>query len=115
MNLLKVAVVGGGNGSYTMAGDFALAGHSVRMCPGSRDKHPELFHKGTIFLEGLGRTGEAGIELVSDDPAEVIHGAHVVLCTDPAHTQRQRSSSLAPHLENGQLVFLSPGVRITKL
>ena len=30
MAALRVAVVGGGNGSYTMAGDLALAGHEVR-------------------------------------------------------------------------------------
>lgn len=52
MSGLKVAVVGGGNGSYTMAGDFALAGHRVRMWPGAREKHAELYRKETIFLEG---------------------------------------------------------------
>jgi hypothetical protein len=40
-----------------MAGDFVLAGHRVRMWPGARRKHTELFRSGTIFLEGLGRTG----------------------------------------------------------
>jgi len=106
---LNIAVVGGGNGSYTMAGEFALAGHRVRMWPGSRQKHAELYHKGTILLEGLGKTGEARLELVSDDPGEVVGGAEVILCSDPAHSQAKRSSILAPHLENGQVIFLSPG------
>ncbi|UCD80286.1 MAG: NAD/NADP octopine/nopaline dehydrogenase family protein [Desulfobacterales bacterium] len=106
---MKIAVVGGGNGSYTMAGDCALAGHSVRMWPGVKQKHAELYRQGTILLEGLGRTGEARLELVSDDPAEVVKGAEVILCTDPAYTQAKRASVLAAHLENGQVVFLSPG------
>jgi len=106
---MNLAVVGGGNGSYTMAGDFALAGHRVRMWPGSRDKHAELYRRGTIRLEGLGRTGEARLELVSDDPAAVVRGAEVIFCTDPAHTQAARALTLAPHLENGQVLFLSPG------
>jgi opine dehydrogenase len=106
---MNIAVVGGGNGSYTMAGDFALAGHGVRMWPGARQKHAELYRQGTILLEGLGRTGEARLELVSDDPGKVVRGAEVILCTDPAHTQTRRASAIARHLENGQVVFLSPG------
>jgi opine dehydrogenase len=109
VSALELAVVGGGNGSYTMAGDFALAGHKVRMWPGSRDTHAELYRKQTILLEGMGRTGEARLECVSDDPGQVVQGADVVVCTDPAHSQIQRASTLAPHLENGQVVFLSPG------
>ncbi|MEE8325989.1 MAG: NAD/NADP octopine/nopaline dehydrogenase family protein, partial [candidate division NC10 bacterium] len=58
---------------------------------------------------GLGRTGEARLELVSDDPGKIVRGADVVLCTDPAPSQIQRASLLAPHLDNGQVVFLSPG------
>ncbi|UCF93613.1 MAG: NAD/NADP octopine/nopaline dehydrogenase family protein [Desulfobacterales bacterium] len=109
MARLNVAVVGGGNGSYTLAGDCALAGHRVRMCPGSATKHAALYREGTIFLEGMGRTGEARLELVSDDPRAVVPGAEVVVCTDPAHTQAQRAALLAPHLEDGQTLFLSPG------
>jgi len=104
-----VAVVGGGNGSYTMAGDFALAGHRVRMWPGTKDKHGELYRQGTIILEGMGRTGEARLELVSENPAEVISEADVILCTDPANSQAQRAAVLAPHLQNGQVIFMSPG------
>ena len=109
MSNLTIAVIGGGSGSYTMAGDFVLAGHRVRMWPGTRQKHAELFRRGTIFLEGLGRTGEARLELVSDDPGEVVKGADVIMCTDPAPSQAKRASMLAPHLENGQVAFLSPG------
>jgi len=99
---MNLAVVGGGNGSYTMAGDFALAGHRVRIWPGSRDKHAELYRRGTIRLEGLGRNGEARLDMVSDDPAAVVRGAEVIFCTDPAHTQVARALTLAPHLESGQ-------------
>jgi len=106
---LKVAVVGGGNGSYTMAGDFALAGHRVRMWPGSREKHDELYRQETIFLEGMGRTGEARLELVSENLSEVVPEADVIVCTDPANSQAQRAAALAPYLQNGQVVFMSPG------
>lgn len=109
MSVLNLAVVGGGNGSYTMAGDFALAGHRVRMWPGAKQKHAELYRSGKVFLEGMGRTGEARLELVSDDLNAVIRGADVICCTDPAPSQAKRAEALAPLLESGQVLFLSPG------
>ncbi len=109
MAVLNIAVVGGGNGSYTMASDLALAGHRVRMWPGSREKHAELYQKGTIFLEGMGRSGSARLELVSDDLKKVVQQADVIMCTDPAPSQTQRASILAPYLKDGQTMFLSPG------
>jgi opine dehydrogenase len=30
--MMRIAVLGGGNGSFAAAGDFALAGHDVRLC-----------------------------------------------------------------------------------
>ncbi len=109
MDVLNLAVVGCGNGSYTMAGDFALAGHRVRMWPGARQKHAELYRSGKIIVAGMGRTGDARLELVSDDLSAVVRGADVILCTDPAPSQINRASALAPVLENGQVLFLSPG------
>ena len=109
MSVLELAVVGGGNGSYTMAGDFALAGHRVRMWPGARQKHAELYRSAKVMLEGMGRTGEARLELVSADLPAVVRGADVIFCSDPAPSQVKRASALAPLLENGQVLFLSPG------
>ena len=109
MSGLNLAVVGGGNGSYTMAGDFALAGHRVRMWPGARQKHAELYRSAKVMLEGMGRTGEARLELVSADLPAVVRGADVIFCSDPAPSQVKRASALAPLLETGQVLFLSPG------
>jgi opine dehydrogenase len=106
---LVAAVVGSGNGSYTIAGDLALAGHAVRMSPGPRDRHPELYETRTIELTGLGRVGLAHLERVSEDLAEVVPGAQLIFSSDPAFTQVARARAMAPHLEDGQVVFLSPG------
>lgn len=109
MQPMEVAVVGGGNGAYAMAADFALAGHRVRMWPGSAEKHAALYREGRILLEGLGPTGEARLERVSEDIAAVVSGAEVILCTDPAPSQPHRAALLCDHLAPGQVVFLSPG------
>lgn len=109
MRRMIVAVVGGGNGSYTFAGDLALAGHEVRMWPGSPEKHESAYQSGSVEVSGLGLQGVAALHLVSEDVAEVVADAEVVIATDPAFTQEARGRLLAPHLQPGQVVFLSPG------
>ena len=109
MGGLSVAVVGGGNGSYTIAADMALAGHDVRMWPGPGEQHRELRETRAIRLTGLGRTGEARLAAVTDDLGEAVRGADLVFSSDPAPSQPARARALAPHLEDGQIVFLSPG------
>ncbi len=109
MEQLKVAVVGSGNGSYTMAADMALAGHEVRMWPGPSERHDALRNSGAITVTGIGRTGLARLADVSDDLGQVVESADLIFCSDPAHTQPVRALALAPHLTDGQVVFLSPG------
>ncbi|MHB9149709.1 MAG: NAD/NADP octopine/nopaline dehydrogenase family protein [Thermoleophilia bacterium] len=106
---LTVAVVGGGNGSYTAAGDLALQGHHVRLWPGGRERHGAVLDSGRIRVSGLPPIGEGRLRLVSEDVAAVVSGADVVICTDPAFTQEDRAARVAPHLSDGQIVFLSPG------
>ena len=106
---LTVAVVGGGNGSYTAAADLALQGHRVRLWPGASPRHGAVLESGTISVSGLPPAGEARLQSVSEDVAAVVEGADVVICTDPAFTQEDRAARVAPHLSDGQIVFLSPG------
>jgi len=106
---LTVAVVGGGNGSYTAAADLALQGHQVRLWPGARERHGAVLESGIIRVSGIPPVGEARLQLVSEDVAAVVADADVVICTDPAFTQEDRAARVAPHLSDGQIVFLSPG------
>ncbi len=106
---LTVAVVGGGNGSYTAAGDLALMGHQVRFWPGSRERHAAVLDSGRILVTGLIPQGEARPDLVSEEVGEVVTGADVVICTDPAFTQEDRAKRVGPYLSEGQVVLLSPG------
>ena len=54
--LMRIAVLGGGNGSFAAAGDMALAGHEVRLW--RRDAAAVAAHNaagGTIIGEGFSR------------------------------------------------------------
>jgi opine dehydrogenase len=107
---LKIAVLGGGNGSFAAAGDFALAGHEVRLWrrnPAEVKAHRD--QGGTItVIDRLGRR-EARLATVTSSIAEALDAADLILCPAPAFAQPAIAELAAPHLHDGQVVFLPPG------
>jgi len=107
---MHIAVLGGGNGSFAAAGDFALAGHEVRLW--RRDRAAVAAHRaagGTILIKDFAGRQEAKLTLVTDAIGEAVRGAELILCPAPATAQADIAGALAPHLADGQVVFLPPG------
>jgi opine dehydrogenase len=107
---MKIAVLGGGNGSFAAAADFALAGHEVRLW--RRDKSAVDAHKGLdnkISVRDVDGKRDVRLALVTSDIASAVKGAELILCPAPATAQTDIAAALAPHLEDGQVVFLPPG------
>src|SRR5215470_11349191 len=107
---MRIAVLGGGNGSFAAAGDFAMAGHEVRLW--RRDKDAVAAHRaagGKILLKDFKGRHEVAPALVTNDIAEAVRGAELILCPAPATAQPDIAGALAPHLADGQVVFLPPG------
>ena len=107
---MKIAVLGGGNGSFAAAGDFALAGHHVRLW--RRDREAAAAHRaagGKIVVKDFRGQHETAVELVTDDLAEAVHEAELILCPTPAFAQADIARRLAPLLADDQTVFLPPG------
>ena len=109
MAIKEIAVLGGGNGSLTMAGDMSLAGFNVRMWTAFPEEFETLYRTKTVKLKGLGRQGDANIAMVTKDLGEAICGAQIICCPTPAFAQADIAKTLGPHLEDGQILFLSPG------
>src|SRR5437764_8247016 len=107
---MKIAVLGGGNGSFAAAGDFALAGHEVRLWrrnPGDVEAHRA--QDGTItVIDRVGRR-VAQLAMITSSIAEAIEAADLILCPAPAFAQSAIAELAAPHLRDGQVVFLPPG------
>ena len=106
---MKIAVLGGGNGSFAAAGDFALQGHEVRLW--RRDAAQVAEHRAAgsrIMVKDSNGRHEAKLALVTTDIAEAVRGAVLILCPAPAFAQADIANQLAPHLRNGQVVFLPP-------
>ena len=101
---MRIAVVGGGNGAYAAAADLAEQGHEVRMW---RRNTGAL--KKVLTLKDA--EGERSVTLasVSPDIGETLRGAELVFMPDPAFTQADNAKRIAPHLADGQVVFLAPG------
>jgi opine dehydrogenase len=106
---LKIAVLGGGNGSFAAAGDLALRGHDVRLW--RRDAAEVAAHRAgalRIMLKDPNGRHDVQLALVSTDIAEAVRGAELILCPTPAFAQQDIARLLAPHLIDGQVVFLPP-------
>ncbi|GJD51429.1 Opine dehydrogenase [Methylobacterium crusticola] len=107
---MRVAVLGGGNGSFAAAGDLSLAGHAVRLW--RRDAAAVAAHAaagGRIAVRDASGTREARLDRVTAEIGEAIEGAALILCPAPAFAQPSIAAALAPHLADGQVVFLPPG------
>jgi opine dehydrogenase len=106
---LRIAVLGGGNGSFAAAGDFALQGHDTRLW--RRDATQVTAHRAAgsgIVLKDANGEHNVQLALVTTDIAEAIRDAELILCPAPAFAQRDIARQLAPHLADGQVVFLPP-------
>jgi opine dehydrogenase len=107
---MRIAVLGGGNGSLAAAGDLALAGHEVRLW--RRDRAAIEAHEaagGLITVKDFRGRHEARPALITSEIAQAVRGAELILCPTPATAHADIARRLAPHLRDGQVVFLPPG------
>ncbi|ARQ02353.1 NAD/NADP-dependent octopine/nopaline dehydrogenase family protein [Pseudorhodoplanes sinuspersici] len=113
---MRIAVLGGGNGSFAAAADMALAGHDTRLW--RRDKQAVAEHNAAgkkILVKDFQGQREAVLSLVTNDIAEAVRDAELILCPAPAHAQADIAKTLAPHITDGQVIYLPPGTFGTML
>jgi opine dehydrogenase len=106
---MKIAVLGGGHGCYAAAADLAEAGHEVRLW--RRDGAalaPVIDAGGIVLVDERGRR-EVAIAMATADLGAALAGADLIVVPSPAIAQADIARAMAPHLRNGQAVFLPPG------
>ncbi|MCR4264592.1 NAD/NADP-dependent octopine/nopaline dehydrogenase family protein [Nitratireductor sp. ZSWI3] len=105
---MKIAVLGGGNGSYAAAADFAEGGHEVRWWRRDRESFADVAAAGGITLTD--HKGSRPVAVVpTDDLAAAVKGAELIVAPTPAFAQESIAARLAPILEDGQVIYLPPG------
>ena len=106
---MKIAVLGGGNGSLAAAADLAEAGHDVCLWRRDRRGLQAILDAGGLTLKDASGTRQVPIALATPDIAEALRGAALIVAASPATAQTDIALAMAPHLEDGQVVFLPPG------
>ncbi len=105
---MKIAVLGGGHGCYAAAADLSDAGHEVRLW--RRDAAAlAAGAAGGIRIKDQKGARDVRIALASGDIGAVLRGAELVLIPSPAIAQDDIARAMAPHLVDGQVVYLPPG------
>lgn len=106
---MKIAVLGGGNGSYAAAADFTLAGHEVRFWRRHFDDFGSLAKGRPLRLIDHQGRQDLPIAHICRDIAAAITGAELIVLPAPAFAQADIAGQMAPHLEDGQVIYLPPG------
>jgi opine dehydrogenase len=106
---MKVAVLGGGHGCYAAAADLSEQGHEVRLWRRDTAQLQPLLDRPVMTLKDEAGEREIPIAKICADIGEAIAGADLVLIPSPAIAQEDIARAMAPHLTDGQVVFLPPG------
>jgi len=106
---MEIAVLGGGHGSHAAAADFTEAGHRIRFWRRDRRAFGPVYETRRLKLSDSKGTREVAVALVTDDLAEAVTGAELIVAPVPAFAQEDLARRLAPHLADGQVIYLPPG------
>lgn len=106
---MRIAVLGGGHGCYAAAADLSEAGHEVRLWRRDHQALAPVLETGCITLKDAQGQREVRIALATPDIGAALQGAELILLPTPATAQDDIARAMAPHLVDGQVVFLAPG------
>ncbi len=106
---MRIAVLGGGNGSHAAAADLSDQGHEVRFWRRDAAQLGPLLAMPRLAMKDIAGRREVDIALITADIGAAVRGAELILIPTPAFAQEAIARSLAPHLADGQVIFLPPG------
>ena len=106
---MKITVLGGGNGSYAAAADLSDQGHEVRLWRRDAGALQELSGNATITLRDYRGVRDVALSLATGDIGAAIERAELIVVPTPAFAQEDIAQALAPHLRDGQVIYLPPG------
>ena len=102
------AVIGGGNGGQSAAGHLGMLGYPVRIYDIFEESMTAINAQGGIKVTGV-IEGFGPVEFATTDIKKAMHGADIVMVIAPAIAHRDIAAAMAPHVREGQFVFVHPG------
>ena len=106
---MNIAILGGGHGAYAAAADLSEAGHEVRLWRRDAAALRPVIESGAITLKDAAGVREVPLALATPDIGAALQGAALIVIPGPATAQEDIARAMAPHLVDGQVVFLPPG------
>lgn len=106
---MNIAILGGGHGCYAAAADLSEAGHRVRLWRRDSSALEAVIHSGCIVLKDAAGARDVPISLATADIGAALRDARLIVIPSPAIAQADIARAMAPHLVDGQVVFLPPG------
>lgn len=107
----KIAIIGAGNGGFAAAADLALAGYEISLYEDEKFKGniEKLLEKKTIDLTGNGRRGKAKLHKITTNIEEAISEVDLIIPIIPAYALTTFAKKIAPFIEKGHRIILTPG------
>jgi opine dehydrogenase len=111
MSSMTVAVMGGGNGSHTIAADLTLKGLTVNMFELEQfaGNMRQVFETREIEMTGVAGGGTAGLNMVTSEIERAVENVEIIFIPLPGFAAAVYAELLAPYLKNDQIVVLMPG------
>ncbi|MBE2244335.1 MAG: NAD/NADP octopine/nopaline dehydrogenase family protein [Burkholderiaceae bacterium] len=106
---MRIAILGGGHGCYAAAADLSEQGHEVRLWRRDAAALAPLLAKPSLTLRDHRGSRDVPLALATAEIGAAARGAELILVPTPAFAQQDIARALAPHLDDGQVVFLPPG------
>ncbi len=106
---MRIAVLGGGNGSYAAAADLSRLGHHVSLWRRDRQQLQTVRATGMLTLRDASGRHDVALARVANDIGDAVGAAELIVVPAPAFAQEDIAQGLAPHLSDGQVIFLPPG------
>jgi opine dehydrogenase len=106
---MRIAVLGGGNGSHAAAADLAEQGHEVRFWRRDAAAFAPVLASGSLTLKDFKGRREVKLARATTVLAEAVRGAELLVLPAPAFAQVDIATQLAACVADGQVVFLPPG------
>src|SRR5690606_11135436 len=94
---------------YAAAADLSEQSHSIRLWRRDAAALKPVLNSSTIHLKDDHGESAVIIDQVTTDIGEAVKGAQLILIPSPATAQMDIAGALAPHLQDGQVVYLPPG------
>lgn len=106
--MIKITVIGAGNGGQALAGYLAMKGFDVALFNRSRRRIYPIIESHKIKIEGqVEREYEVSFATTKID--EAIKGRKLIMVVVPAFAHKEIAERVAPFLEDGQIIVLNPG------